>query len=167
MDYLPNAEGVRWFLELVLPRIEDRLSGCRITIVGKNPPRDLLKFARKGHVRFTGRVDDVRPFTRSADVFVVPLQIGGGTRLKILEALAMAIPVVSTRIGAEGLDLEDGIHLRLADTPVEMAEAIVDLCRRDVEAARMAQEGYERVCSMYDWDSVTDRLYACYSEKND
>src|SRR5262249_12242507 len=107
MDYLPNADGMRWFLRSVLPELDHRLPRYKLTIVGKNPPADLRVWERPGKIEFTGRVEDVRQYTRSADMFVVPLQVGGGTRLKILEALAMQIPVVSTRIGAEGLDLQD------------------------------------------------------------
>jgi glycosyltransferase involved in cell wall biosynthesis len=162
MDYLPNAHGIRWFLHSVLPELDRRLLNYKLTIVGKSPPVDLLSWERPGRIEFTGRVDDVRPYTRSADVFVVPLQIGGGTRLKILEALAMEVPVVSTRIGAEGLDLRDCVHLRLADDVSTMAQAIAELCAQPNVAQEMARRGREHVLARYDWEAVTYPLCGYY-----
>ena len=162
MDYLPNAHGIRWFLHSVLPELDRRLLNYKLTIVGKSPPVDLLSWERPGRIEFTGRVDDVRPYTRSADVFVVPLQIGGGTRLKILEALAMEVPVVSTRIGAEGLDLRDCVHLRLADDVSTMAQAIAELCAQPNVAQEMARRGREHVLERYDWEAVTYPLCGYY-----
>ena len=95
-------------------------------------------------------------------MFVVPLHIGGGTRLKILEALAMQVPVVSTRMGAEGLDLEDGIHLRLADDACTMTQAIAELCSQPNVAVEMARRGRKRVLERYDWEAVTYALCGYY-----
>ena len=106
----------------------------------------------------------MRPYTRSADVFVVPLQVGGGTRLKILEALAMKVPVVSTRIGGEGLDLRDGVHLRLADDASAMAQAIAELCACPNRAHEMARRGREQVIGKYDWRAVSYSLCRYYEE---
>jgi glycosyltransferase involved in cell wall biosynthesis len=162
MDYLPNAEGVRWFLRSVFPELDRRLSSYKLTVVGKNPPADLLAYGEPGKVEFTGRVDDVRPYARSADVFIVPLRIGGGTRLKILEALAMELPVVSTRVGGEGLDLQDEIHLKLVDNASEMAEVIVELCDQRERARAMAQNGCEEIRKKYTWDVVAGSLSEFY-----
>ena len=164
MDYLPNVQGIRWFFDSVVPELDRRLPSYKLTIVGKGPPADLLALGRPGKIEFTGWVDDVRPYTRSADVFVVPLQIGGGTRLKILEALAMQIPVVSTRIGAEGLELCDGVHLRLADDTFTMTQAIVDLCTQSACAREMARNGRQQVFERYDWKAVTYPLCHYYEE---
>jgi glycosyltransferase involved in cell wall biosynthesis len=164
MDYLPNADGLRWFFCSVMPELDRMLSHYKLTIVGKNPPGDLLARERSGRIEFTGRVEDVRPYTRSADVFVVPLRIGGGTRLKVLEALAMQLPVVSTRIGAEGLDLTDRVHLRLADDTSAMAQAIAELCARPDRAQEMARRGRERVLGRYDWRATTYPLSRYYEE---
>lgn len=164
MDYLPNADGVRWFLRSVLPELDQRLPRYKLTIVGKNPPADLRAWECPEKIEFTGRVEDVRQYTRSADVFVVPLQVGGGTRLKILEALAMQIPVVSTRIGAEGLDLQDGIHFRLADSVSTMARAIAELGAQPEYAQKLARQGREKVLERYDWNAVTLPLCHYYQE---
>jgi glycosyltransferase involved in cell wall biosynthesis len=164
MDYLPNADGLRWFFRSVMPELDRVLSHYKLTIVGKNPPADLLARERPGRIEFTGRVEDVRPYSRLADVFVVPLRIGGGTRLKVLEALAMQVPVVSTRLGAEGLDLSDGVHLRLADDSSAMAQAIAELCACPDGAREMARRGRERVLGRYDWRSVTYSLGRYYEQ---
>jgi polysaccharide biosynthesis protein PslH len=162
MDYYPNSEGVRWFLESVAPELARRLANYRVTIVGKNPPSDLLVYQDPGKVEFTGFVEDVRPYTRSADIFIVPLRVAGGTRLKILEALAMRVPVVSTSVGAEGLDLENRTHLRLADTPAEMVEAIAQLLSDRERANEMAEAGCRKVRKEYSWDKVAAPLAAYY-----
>jgi glycosyltransferase involved in cell wall biosynthesis len=162
MDYMPNAQGIRWFLHSVLPELDRRSLNYKLTIVGKRPPADLLAWERPGQIEFTGHVEDVRPYTRLADVFVVPLQIGGGTRLKILEALAMEVPVVSTRIGAEGLDLRDGVHLRLADDAYTMTQAIAEMCVQPDRAQEMARRGRKHVLERYDWEAVTYPLCGYY-----
>ena len=162
MDYLPNADGIRWFCRYVLPKLDD-LSLCyKLTVVGKNPPADLLEIQNPGKIEFTGRVDDVRPYTRCADVFVVPLQVGGGTRLKVLESLAMQIPVVSTRLGAEGLHLDDGVHLHLADDPNSIAQAIAELASQPEQSRETARVGRQKVLETYDWESVTAPLCEYY-----
>lgn len=162
MDYLPNAEGIRWFCRFVLPRLDDLPLYYKFTVVGKNPPADLLAIQSPGKIEFTGRVDDVRPYTRCADVFVVPLQVGGGTRLKVLESLAMQIPVVSTRLGAEGLHLDDGVHLRLADDPNSIAQAIAELASQTEQCREIARLGRQKVLETYDWESVTAPLCEYY-----
>jgi len=131
--------------------------------VGKNPPGALGALARDGQVDFTGRVEDVRPSVRAAQVFVVPLRIGGGTRLKVLEALAMQLPLVSTRVGAEGLDLRAGEDLLLADEPQEFAEAVLALAGDRERAQRLAASGRARVLERYDWQATTRPLIEYYA----
>lgn len=166
MDYLPNSEGMAWFLREIFPRILAAEPAARLCVVGKNPSPALRELGRAGSVEFTGRVEDVRPFARSAQVFVVPLRIGGGTRLKILEALAMQLPLVSTRVGAEGLELAHGEHLLLADTPEEFAAAVLELGRDRQRAESLARRGRERVLERYDWSAVSAPLVRWYRERN-
>jgi glycosyltransferase involved in cell wall biosynthesis len=163
MSYAPNADGARWFLERVFPLVLRGRPDARITFVGKDPPQSLLALARPGQVVFTGRVDDVRPFAHKAHVFVVPLRSGGGTRLKILEALAMNLPLVSTRVGAEGLDLSAGEDLLLADEPQEFADAVLALANDRERARRLAASGRARVLERYDWKSTTKALLEYYA----
>jgi glycosyltransferase involved in cell wall biosynthesis len=162
MDYFPNEDGIRWFLTSVVPELEKVLPTFQLTIVGKNPPPKLAALARPGRIEFTGRVDDVRPYTAAADVFVVPLRIGGGTRLKILEAMSMSIPVVSTRVGAEGIGVSEGRDILLADEPSEMANAIASLARSPERRRALAESGRALVLERYDWKRVTAGLVAYY-----
>jgi glycosyltransferase involved in cell wall biosynthesis len=162
MDYFPNEDGVRWFITSVVPELERVLPTFKLTVVGKNPSSKLTSLARPGRIEFTGRVEDVRPYTAAADVFIVPLRIGGGTRLKILEAQAMSIPVVSTRVGAEGISVTDGRDILLADEPAHMANAIASLARSPERARAIAEAGRALVLDRYDWKRVTAGLVEYY-----
>jgi glycosyltransferase involved in cell wall biosynthesis len=163
MDYLPNADGARWFLERVFPLVLRGRPDARITFVGKHPPAALLALARPGQVVFTGRVEDVRPYARAAHVCVVPLRLGGGTRLKILDALSMQLPLVSTRVGAAGLELCEGEDLLLADEPQAFADAVLALSKDRERARRLAASGRARVLERYDWSVTTKALIELYA----
>src|SRR6516162_6324246 len=120
MDWIPNDDGIRWFVSEVFGGIQERIPDARLTVVGRLPSRDMRALAaRNPAIEVTGTVPDVRPYLERAAVSVVPLRIGGGTRLKIYEAMAMGIPVVSTAIGAEGLPVRHGEHLLIADSTDE------------------------------------------------
>jgi len=164
MGYLPNADGARWFLERIFPLILRGRPDARITFVGKDPPAALCALAQPGQIVFTGRVEDVRLFAHAAHVFVVPLRIGGGTRLKILEALAMELSLVSTSIGADGLDLRDGEDLLLADEPRAFADAVLALAKDRARARRLAASGRARVLERYDWKVTTKPLLDALAE---
>lgn len=128
MDWDANIDGVRFFLAEIWPRVLQRLPAARFKVVGRNPPASLVDEARSlAGVEFTGFVDDVRPHVHGAQAFVIPLRVGGGTRIKAFEAMAMGCPVVSTAIGIEGLDVTDGEHYLQRDGAAEQAEAIVAL----------------------------------------
>jgi polysaccharide biosynthesis protein PslH len=162
MDYLPNQDGVRWFIESVLPELKKLLPRAKLVVVGKNPPPSLTALAKPGEIEITGRVDDVRPYVRGSDVMVVPLRIGGGTRLKILEALSMGVPIVSTKVGAEGILVTDAKDILVADDPPAMARAIASLCSDPARASELVRNGRELVRSRYDWPSVTRELVEYY-----
>src|SRR5438046_4518532 len=116
MDWLPNEDAIRYFTERIMPLIKQKLPKASLTVVGRNPYPSLLELSKRDPaIIVTGRVDDVRPYLTKAAAYVVPLRIGGGTRLKIYEAMAMEKAVVSTSIGAEGLPVRDGVELLLAD----------------------------------------------------
>jgi glycosyltransferase involved in cell wall biosynthesis len=156
MDWLPNIEGVQWFTTEILPRIRREMPEIKFTIVGRNPAPSILQLARTGSgIEVTGTVPDVRPFLIKGDVLVVPLKSGGGTRIKILEAMAAGIPIVSTSIGAEGLGLVSGEHLLIADDPENFAAETVRLLGQPREAFELAQRARERVLAQNGWNSTT------------
>lgn len=153
LDWRPNQDGVTWFLDEVLPRVRAARPTTRLAVVGRAPP-EALRARWQAHAGVTvhGSVPDVRPFMARGAVFVVPLRIGGGSRLKICEALAMQRPVVSTTVGAEGLDLGDGL-LR-ADEPEALAAALCHTLEASAEGGAMARRGRARVLSTYEWDVI-------------
>ena len=155
MDWMPNEDGARWFVRDVLPRIRSRVPGAQLTIVGRNPGPAVRGLAGEmAGVDVTGTVPDVRPYLAQASVVIVPLRVGGGTRLKIYEAMAMARPVVSTTIGAEGLPLTDGVHLLTADEAGAFADACIRLLEQPADAARIAAAGSAYVRESFGWDRV-------------
>jgi glycosyltransferase involved in cell wall biosynthesis len=159
MDWMPNADGIRWFVKEVLPIVQRSEPTVRLTIVGRDPVASVRELhAPEQGVVVTGTVPDVRPWLASAAVFVVPLRVGGGTRLKLYEGLATGIPTVSTTIGAEGLPLEDGVHLRVTDAPQAMADAIVSLVRDPAAAARMGAAAARYVRGTFGWDGVAQQF---------
>jgi sugar transferase (PEP-CTERM/EpsH1 system associated) len=160
MDWLPNADGVRFFCREILPLIRRDEPDVTFTIVGRSPTPDVRHLAQEHGVEVTGRVEDVRPYLAKAAVYVVPLRIGGGTRLKIFEAMSAGRAVVSTRIGAEGLPAEHGRHLLLADDPGEFAAAVTRLLRDADAREAMAREARALVTAKYDWAAAAAHLEA-------
>ncbi len=157
MDWLPNEDGILWFTDEVLPRIRDRVPGATLTVVGRNPPARIRALAERDPlVRVTGTVPDVRPYIERAAVFVVPLRIGGGTRLKIFEAMAMERAVVSTAIGAEGLPVAHGENVLLADAPQDFADAVTGLLEAPDRAGTIGASAAHLVRSSFGWDRVAD-----------
>lgn len=129
MDWLPNIDGIGFFLDEIWSRVLAERPKARMTIVGRTPPSRLVQGARERgyNWNFTGFVDDVRPFLREADVSVIPLRVGGGTRMKAYESMAVGVPVVSTAIGVEGLPLDPGTHYERADDAPSFARAVAGL----------------------------------------
>lgn len=154
MDWYPNEDGILDFIDKTLPLILQEIPDASLTIVGRNPTARLLQAHGHSGVRVTGTVDDVRPYVAEAAVYVVPLRIGGGTRLKILEALGMGKALVSTTIGAEGLPLVDGEHFIAADSPEDIARAVVSLLRDPVRRAALGAAGRRLVEERHSWERV-------------
>ena len=156
MDWLPNMDGMEDFLENILPRIRQRRPGCSLAIVGRNPPQKLKDLTAKDpKITVTGTVPDVRPYLWGSSVSIVPLRIGGGTRLKIYESMAAKTAVVSTTIGAEGLDINPPENIRIADTPEAFAEECVELLEDASLRQRITTAGWEMVSSRFSWEQVT------------
>jgi glycosyltransferase involved in cell wall biosynthesis len=164
MRYAPNVDGALWFTREILPRVAAVAPAVRLFLVGDDR-LGLLKSAHDGvRVFVTGRVEDVASYVSRATLSVVPLRVAGGTRIKILESMALGTPVVSTTIGAEGLDVVPGRHLGVADTPDRIAAAIVDLLRDEPRRRALAEAGRRLVAERYTWDTVGRSLRDMISE---
>ena len=158
MDWMPNVDGVTWFRCEILPLIHARRPDCKVAIVGRMPPPEIQAFAKDPRVIVTGTVPDIRPYFWSSAVSIVPLRVGGGTRLKIFEAMAAHVPVVSTTIGAEGLPVEDGTHLLIADTPGDFAARCLQLLEHAPQRQRMAAVAGQLVKDHFSWEQAARRF---------
>lgn len=161
MDWMPNDDAMIWFIEDILPRIRTAVPQVTVTVVGRTPGTRLREVAAQASgVEVTGRVEDVRPYLQRAAAFIVPMRIGGGTRLKIYEAMATGLPVVSTTVGAEGLPLVSGRHVELRDTAGEFADAVTSLLQDSVRRERLAQTGADEVRARFAWSGVAAEFMA-------
>lgn len=164
MAYPPNRDAMIYFCRDILPLVRKEVPDVRLSIVGHSPPAVVRRLAEVENVTVTGYVEDVTPYYRDAAVLVVPLRGGGGTRLKILEAMSLGRPVVSTSIGCEGLEVISGRHLLVADTPEEFALSLVRLFRNSEHRRSIAAEARHLVEQRYDWKLLGGKLWAVYQE---
>jgi polysaccharide biosynthesis protein PslH len=164
MDYHANIDAALYFVREVWPLVRERRPELRLVIVGAQPPKAILDLREKG-ITVTGTVDDVRPYYRGALVSVVPLRVGGGTRLKVLEAMAAGTPVISTTLGAEGLATENGKNILIADSPADMANAIVSLQAGSPLWRDLVTNGRDLVRQNYDWNVVGNVLWRLHAEQ--
>ena len=156
MDWLPNVDGVLYFVREILPLIRRCRPECTLAVVGRTPPPKILQLgAGDARIRITGTVPDIRPYLWGSTVAIVPLRIGGGTRLKIYEAMAAGIPVVSTTIGAEGLTVNPPEDIRLADHPEAFAERCLELLASPAERTRVAASARDMVNAGFSWEHVS------------
>ena len=162
MDFRPNVDAVLWFAHKVLPLIRQKVPEARLWVVGKDPHPRLASLQEDPAVVLTGWVEDVRPYIAGASVYVIPLRIGGGTRLKVLEAMGMGRAIVSTSLGCEGFDLVAGRDLILADEPEAFASATVSLLN---DAAKREELGSaaRRFAARYDWRNIVPLMEEVYS----
>jgi glycosyltransferase involved in cell wall biosynthesis len=157
MSYFPNSDAALYFLDNIHPLIVARIPSVRVQIVGADPPR-CVKARANPSVEITGRVPRVEPYYAQAAVFIVPMRCGGGTRVKVLEAMAHGVPVVSTTVGSEGLSVRHDDSVLLADTPESFANATVRLCTDEWLARRIAANGRELVRTEYDWRRIGESV---------
>ena len=155
----PNVDGIRSFLNHSFPLVLQSEPTCELNIVGWNPPRWLVEYAKKHRqIELHGNVPDVGPYLAQAGMLVVPLSVGGGSRLKILEAAAAGLPVVSTRIGAEGLEFIDGVHFTSADTIEDLGESVIWSIRNYSKCMTRAVAARQHVVDKYDWELLAAKL---------
>ncbi len=165
MRWLPNAVGVRWFLDEVVPRVLVQVPTVVCRVVGSDPPSDIVRRSDGRRVVVTGFVPDIRPLVERSSVFVVPTRVGSGIRVKILEALALGKAVVSTSMGCEGIDgLVSGENILVADEPQEFADAVVSLLRDPIRRQKLGCAGRRLVANRYTWDSVAQAFAALYGQ---
>jgi glycosyltransferase involved in cell wall biosynthesis len=179
MFWPPNVDGVLWFAREVFPLVRQQVPEARFYIVGKNPPKEVrrLRVARSklrsndqpsaiSHqpIVVTGYVEDPTPYFADSAVFIVPLRAGGGMRVKILDAWARGIPIVSTTIGSEGIEVREGENILIADTPRDFAQAVVRAIRDKELAQRLAENGRRWVEEKYDWRIIYPKLDEVYDK---
>ena len=162
MDFRPNVDAVLWFAQAALPLIRKQSPGTRFWVVGKDPHPRLAPLAADPGIVVTGWVEDVRPYIAGAALYVIPLRIGGGTRLKVLEAMAMGKPIVSTALGCEGFEVEPGQELAIADTPDEFATTVLALLQDPDRRERMGRDARQYARSRYDWRMIVPLLERVY-----
>ncbi|HWW13943.1 MAG TPA: glycosyltransferase [Candidatus Dormibacteraeota bacterium] len=159
MDWLPNEDAIVYFVDAILPLIKKQCPGISLEVVGRSPSRKLLALAEtEKSIRLTGWVEDIRPYLARGSVCIVPLRIGGGTRLKIFEAMAMGKAVVSTTVGAEGLPVSPGENILLADTPSDFADAVAALFRDPEQRQRLGTAARTLVQENYSWQKVAENF---------
>lgn len=162
MDFRPNVDAMLWFADAILPLVRREAPEARLYIVGLKPHPRLRPLAGRPGIVITGAVPDPRAYLAPAAVVVVPLRMGGGTRLKVLEAMAMGQGIVSTAVGAEGLGATPGRELLVADEPHDFAQAVVALLRHPARRAALGRAAREFVAARFDWATIVPRLEAVY-----
>lgn len=161
MSYHANIEAAVWFARRIWTRLHEQYPELHLKIVGANPAPDVLALSKIHGVEVTGTVPDVRPYYEGALTAIAPIQTGGGTRLKILEAMAAGVPVISTSVGAEGLDVEDGRNILIADTEEAWIGSVTRLLNGSVWS-RLVEEGRHLTQVRYDWAALGARLCDIY-----
>jgi len=163
IGYRPNTDAVLFFIKEVLPHILMKRPKVVFSVVGMKPPEEVLRLAGP-NVIVTGKVDDVRPYIEKAAAFVVPLRMGSGTRLKVLEGLAMGKAMVSTHLGCEGINVQNGEHLLTEDDPEAFAKATLHLVENHDLANRLGMAGRKLVEDQYSWRSIVQTLERFHNE---
>lgn len=162
MDYRPNIDAALWFGNEILPIIRTDMPRVRFVVVGQQPDARLALLGKRSDVVLTGRVEDVKPYIARAAVYVAPLRMGGGTRLKVLQAMSMGVPIVSTTLGCDGLDVEDGRELLIADTPHDFSAAVIRLIRDTSLSKSLGEAARQLAIAEYDWRHIGPRMEEAY-----
>jgi glycosyltransferase involved in cell wall biosynthesis len=161
MSYRANVDAMLFFSQDIWPLIKNEEPAAKLLIVGKNPTEEIKALA-KGDVFVTGEVENVMQYLRDTSVFIAPIRIGSGTRIKILEAMACGKPVVSTRLGCAGLEVQDGNDIFISDGPKQFAQRVLDLMGNKEERIRIGQNALNLVKDRYTWDQIGNKLEKVY-----
>lgn len=163
MSYFPNWDAAVFFYEQILPLIQSKHPEIIFNIVGNHPPEQIKRLSNGNNVVVTGHVPDIRPYFEQAAVFVSPLRSGSGVQVKNLEAMGMGVPVVTTSIGAQGLEVEAGKDILIADAPEDFAKHVIDLIQSPDLRQKIGDAGRQLVETKYNWPILAKRLEAVYS----
>ena len=167
MHWFPNQDATTFFLEKIWPDLSLRRPEIRLLLVGQSPPELARSVINSDRIDTPGYVDDARLYLRQGDIYIVPIRVGSGTRLKILDAFASGIPLVSTSIGCEGLEVVDREHLLIRDKPEDFIKGIVELLDSAEMRSHLASAGRRFVEENYSWDSIGEKLRSCYRTLTD
>jgi glycosyltransferase involved in cell wall biosynthesis len=164
LHYPPNADGIRWFLNQVFPLVCQHVPDATLTIIGKNPPQDFLDLAARNPevVKVTGYVPELAPYLEESALMVVPVRAGGGMRVRILEAFAYAMPVVTTTIGLEGIDATPEREVLVADAPIDFANRVIELLKDASLQGKLSANGRQLAEAKYDWQVVLSAMDPIY-----
>jgi len=164
LHYPPNADGIRWFFNEVFPLVRQRVPDATLTIIGKNPPKDFLELTAGNPetIKVTGYVPDLIPYLQESALMVVPVRAGGGMRVRILEAFAYGMPVVTTTIGLEGIHATLGKDVIVADSAVDFADSVSNLLENVSQQSELAVHGRKLAENKYDWQVVLDAMRPVY-----
>ena len=162
MDYRPNIDAALWFAHDILPRVRAQIPNARFVVVGQQPHARLAPLTNRADVVLTGWVQDVRPYIAGATLYVAPLRMGGGTRFKVLQAMSMAVPIVSTTLGCSGLAVQSGRDVLLADTPNDFADAIIRVARDESLRRQLGDHARQLAVARYDWRHIAPLMEALY-----
>ncbi len=158
MSFLPNKDAIIYFYKKIWPNVKRRIPAMKLSIVGANPAPEVVRLSRDADIEVTGYVPDVRPFLRRAAVSICPMRVGAGAKNKVLEAMSIGTPVVSTSLGAEGIEAQPGHHLLVADAPKLFANQVSRIAQRPELRSRLARQARHLIEEKYDWDLVTQPL---------
>jgi glycosyltransferase involved in cell wall biosynthesis len=164
LHYPPNADGIRWFVREVFPMIKQRIPDVSLTITGRNPPADFLQLPQEsdGAIQVTGYAPQLLPLLKQAALMVVPVRAGSGMRVRILEAFAYGMPVVTTTVGLEGIDAQAGKDVVVADSPQDFAKEVTNLIQDEAKQADLAMNGRNLAECCYDWKVILQRMEEIY-----
>jgi glycosyltransferase involved in cell wall biosynthesis len=164
LTWYPNKDAMLYFCNEIFPLIKKRLSGVKMNIIGRYPPRELQRLAMNDRdINLLGYVNDVRGHIAEAAVYVVPIRVGGGTRLKILDAMSMSKAIVSTCIGCEGIEVDDGKDIIVADDPEEFAAQVVDLLRNAEKRIKLGENARKKAVDNYSWSRIAPLFEEVYA----
>jgi len=163
LEWLPNLDAFKWFYKKIFPLILKKVPDVKLYVIGKNPPDD-VKNIKDPNVEIFGMVDDIRSYVSKANICVVPLRIGGGIRIKILELLSMKKAIVTTNIGIEGIDVIDGEHVIVKDTENDFADTVISLFDNDELVNRLGFNGYNLVKNKYSWNIIAEQIENIYKK---